>query len=108
MSQVTNDFNYYELLGVSRTATLPEIHAAYRALAVRFHPDVNPIENAEQLTMLLNLAWETLKDPERRHAYDESLPPVLELPPEEPAGSAVKIPHCERCGTESPTLSVVD
>jgi len=105
MYQVKSDFSYYELLGVSPTAATPEIHSAYRALAVRFHPDVNPVENAEQLTMLLNLAWETLKDEERRKAYDATLPVPVGVPVDEPV-EPLKLPQCERCGAETPTLSV--
>jgi hypothetical protein len=105
MYQVKSDFSYYELLGVSPTAATPEIHSAYRALAVRFHPDVNPVENAEQLTMLLNLAWETLKDEERRKAYDASLPVPVGVAVDEPV-EPIKLPQCERCGAETPTLSV--
>jgi len=105
MYQVKSDFSYYELLGVSPTAATPEIHSAYRALAVRFHPDVNPVENAEQLTMLLNLAWETLKDEERRKAYDATLPVPVGVPVNEPL-EPLKLPQCERCGAETPTLSV--
>jgi tetratricopeptide (TPR) repeat protein len=107
MSQVRNDTNYYELLGVSPTATTAEIHAAYRALAVRFHPDVNTVENAEHLTMMLNQAWETLKNAELRKAYDATLPVSTEEPAEKEPGDVLKLPQCVRCGVESPSLSIV-
>jgi tetratricopeptide (TPR) repeat protein len=84
MSQVTNDVSYYDLLGVAPDASMVEIRSAYRALVARFHPDVNPVENAEELTVLLNTAWETLRDPELRKAYDESIGYTGEVAVEEP------------------------
>ncbi len=105
MSQATNDSNYYDVLGVSPNATDAEIHAAYRALVVRFHPDRNPIANAEQLTVMLNHAWETLKDPERRKAYDATLPAETLLVESEE--KLLDLPVCELCGAQNPTISSV-
>lgn len=62
--------DYYETLGVSRTATQEEISKAYRKLARKVHPDVNKAADAESKFKQLSEAYEVLKDPEKRTRYD--------------------------------------
>lgn len=62
--------DYYEVLGVSRSASAEEIQKAYRSLARKYHPDLNKAKGSEDKFKQLNEANEVLKDPEKRKKYD--------------------------------------
>src|SRR5215813_7052513 len=64
--------DYYSTLGVAKTATEKEVKQAFRKLARKHHPDVNPGDkSAEAKFKELNEAYEVLGDPEKRKKYDE-------------------------------------
>jgi molecular chaperone DnaJ len=62
--------DYYEILGVGRTASDDEIRRAFRSLARRYHPDVNKDEAAAEMFKQINEAYEVLSDPDKRQRYD--------------------------------------
>lgn len=62
--------DYYKTLGVARTAKLDEIRKAYKKLAHKYHPDVSKDANAEEKFKEVAEAYATLKDEEKRAAYD--------------------------------------
>lgn len=62
--------NFYELLGVSENSSKDEIKSAYRAMAKKYHPDINKSEEATKIIRSLNEAKEILLDDEKRKEYD--------------------------------------
>jgi len=63
--------DYYKIMGVGRDANQDEIKRVYRKLARKFHPDVSKEANAEEKFKEVQEAYEVLKDPEKRAAYDQ-------------------------------------
>lgn len=78
--------DFYLVLGVKRSATVAELRRAYKRLARRYHPDINPGDReAAAFYQVLTEAYETLRDPGRREAYDsrgaDAMPPGGKAPP---------------------------
>lgn len=69
--------NYYAILGVARTAAPEEIKRAYRTLALTYHPDRNPGDQAAAKFRDLSEAYEVLSDPGTRERYDRGDEPGL-------------------------------
>jgi len=70
MAQATKD--YYEILGVKRDSSQEDIKKAYRKLARKYHPDLNPGDkSAEQKFKEINEAYEVLGDPKKKTEYDQ-------------------------------------
>ncbi len=71
MSPTATKFDYYEVLGVRRNSPVKEIRAAYRKLARKYHPDLNPGDkSAEEKFKQIQEAYEILSDPKKRQMYD--------------------------------------
>jgi molecular chaperone DnaJ len=70
MTSMTEKRDYYEVLGVSRSATADDLKRSYRKLAREFHPDINRQDGAEERFKEINEAYEVLSDTDRRAAYD--------------------------------------
>ena len=62
--------DYYRVLGVARNASEQQVHEAYRALAKKLHPDVNPSAEAAEEFRKVTDAYQVLKDPSLRNQYD--------------------------------------
>src|SRR5215813_11068934 len=63
--------DYYQILQVQPQASPEEIHRAYRALAMQYHPDRNPTAEASATMTAINEAYSVLADPSLRRSYDQ-------------------------------------
>jgi curved DNA-binding protein len=63
--------DYYKIMGLERNASTDDIKKSYRKLARKYHPDVSKESNAEEKFKSLGEAYEVLKDPQKRAAYDQ-------------------------------------
>lgn len=63
--------DYYEILGLTKTASEAEIKSAYRKMALQFHPDKNKAANAEEKFKEINEAYQVLSDKQKRQTYDQ-------------------------------------
>lgn len=70
--------DYYEILGVSKSASAAEIKKAYRKLALKFHPDKNKAADAEEKFKQINEAYEVLSDEKKRQTYDQFGPAAFD------------------------------
>ena len=71
--------DYYDILGISKSASADEIKKAYRKLAVKYHPDKNPGDKAaEEKFKEVSRAYEVLSDEKKRKQYDQFGPDLFE------------------------------
>ncbi len=74
--------DFYEILGVPRSASQEEIQRAYRKLARKHHPDVNSDPGAEDRFKEISEAYDVLSDPDTRRRYDDFGPDFRQVPPD--------------------------
>ena len=93
--------DYYTTMGVARTASADEIKQAYRKLARKYHPDVSKEPDAEQRFKEVGEAYEVLRDPQKRAAYDQlgsGPPPGQEFRPPPDWGSGFEFSGAGHAG----------
>lgn len=93
--------NPYTILGVAPNATADEIKKAYRALAMRHHPDRNAHASSETRFNAIKTAYELLSDPKKRAEYDQSQNNRIIIDPESEA-RALWHSLFDRCGISVP------
>ena len=92
----TSKQDYYEVLGVSRSAKEDEIRKTYRKLARKYHPDLNPGDKAaEERFKKVQEEYDVLSDPKKRQVYDQYGFYSDNIPPGGPGGGGTGAPHQE-------------
>jgi curved DNA-binding protein CbpA len=104
---------YYQILMVDASADQDIMGVVYRRLAQRYHPDIDPSDEARQRMTEINQAWQVLRDPEKRSKYDRELTSrrdrrtsdryIRRTPVEPPPESAA--PHAPPTGARPPADS---
>src|SRR3984893_14277837 len=99
----TTKQDYYDLLGVARKAPVKEIRAAYRKLARKYHPDLNPGDkSSEEKFKQIQEAYEVLSDTKKRQMYDQfgfNVPGQGGAPPSGAGyGASAEDIHFDFCG----------
>jgi DnaJ-class molecular chaperone len=94
--------DFYQLLGVSRSATAEELKRAYRKLALQYHPDRNKTREAEEKFKEINHAYEILSDPQKRQQYDQFGSAAFENGGSGPFGGGFRGPFGGQGGRQGP------
>lgn len=71
MDDMAQEEDYYAILGIDKSASQDDIQKAYRSMAKKWHPDVNHDPNATEMFEKITKAYDVLKDPQKRAAYDQ-------------------------------------
>lgn len=98
---------YYDILGISSSASPEEIKRAYRQLALQYHPDKNPSAEAAERMRQINEAYQTLSDPAARERYDQTLARALYRRPASAGSGYSDRPAGAYYGYEAPRHTVV-
>lgn len=83
--------DYYQVLGISRSASADDIKLAYRRLARKYHPDVSRVPGAEEHFKAVNEAYETLGDSSKRSKYEQQQAPAKPTPTSSSVNTARKV-----------------
>lgn len=78
---IYNMENYYEILELKKDATHDQIKSSYRRLALKYHPDKNKEEGAEEKFKQISEAYSVLSDPQKKEMYDAGKNPNSNIPP---------------------------
>ncbi|NNF01527.1 MAG: J domain-containing protein [Bacteroidia bacterium] len=63
--------NYYKILGLDNGASIADVKSAYRELAKKYHPDINPSPHAKQVFIRITEAYQCLTDPQKKYSHEQ-------------------------------------